>query len=306
MADIEYVPCNLCGSIDSLVRYPATVPYKEVPDDWSAYRCTSAGYGLHHTIVQCKQCGLVYTNPRWLGGKILNSYEAVEDPLYQEEREGRVLTFQRHLQPLQAITGPPNGRRLLDVGCYTGIFVEIAAAAGWDAWGVDPSSWAVDEARKAGLQIVEGTLASSGFPNQHFDVITMWDVIEHVSDPAAELREAHRLLCPGGILVVHTMDIDSLFARLMGHRWPWLMEMHLFFFSQRTLKQMVEKIGYQVIHSSPQGRYTRLGYLVTRVRAFSRPIAGLMGFLVQGLNLKGIAVPINLGDLFTLYARKEL
>ena len=51
------------------------------------------------------------------------------------------------------------------------------------------------------------------------------------------------------------------------------MEMHLFYFSQGTLRQMVEGIGYRVIHSAPQGRYTRLGYLVTRVRAFSRPAA---------------------------------
>ena len=80
--------------------------------------------------------------------------------------------------------------------------------------------------------------------------------------------------------------------------------MHLFYFSRRTLRQMVEKIGYQVIHSSPQGRYTRLGYLVTRVRAFSRPAAWLMERLVNLFHLNGVAIPINLGDLFTLYARK--
>ena len=304
MTEIEYIPCNLCGSTDCRERYPATIPYGEIPADWSAYRCTSAGYGLHHNIVQCRQCGFVYTNPRWLGDQILNSYEAVEDPLYQQEREGRVLTFQHHLRPLQAITGPPAGHRLLDVGCYTGIFVGIAAAAGWDAWGLDPSSWAVSEACRDGLQVMEGTLATACFPDEHFDVITMWDVIEHVGDPAAELRQAFRLLRPGATLVVHTMDIDSFFARAMGGRWPWLMEMHLFYFSRLTLRQMVEKIGYQVIHSSPQGRYTRLGYLVTRVRAFSRPAAWLMERLVNLFHLNGVAIPINLGDLITLYARK--
>ncbi len=304
MPEIECVPCYLCGSTDWRERYPATIPYEEAAADWSAYRCTSAGYGLHHTIVQCRQCGLVYTNPRWLGGEILHNYEVVEDDLYLQEREGRVLTFRHHLQPLQLVTGPPAGRRLLDVGCYTGVFVEIAADAGWDAWGVDPSSWAVGEARGAGLQVVEGTLASAGFPAEHFDVITMWDVIEHVSNPAFELREAHRLLRPGGTLVVHTMDIDSLFARTMGRRWPWLMEMHLYYFSQATLRQMVEQAGYQVISSAPQGRYTRMGYLVTRVRAFSRPVAWVMGRVVEAVHLQEVAVPINLGDLFTLYARK--
>ena len=305
MVDVEFVPCNLCGSTDCRVRFPATIPYGGVPSDWEAYRCTNAGYGLHHTIVECNRCGFVYTNPRWQDRQILGSYETVEDPLYLQEREGRVLTFQRHLKPLQARVGSAAGRRLLDVGCYTGIFVEIAAAAGWDAWGVDPSSWAVGEANKSGLQVVEGTLKTAGFPDEFFDVITMWDVIEHVGDPAAELRETFRLLKPGGSLVVHTMDIDSLFARLMGRRWPWLMEMHLFYFSQRTLFRMVEKVGYEVAHSSPQGRYTRLGYLVTRIRAFSRPIASITDLLVNGLGISGLAMPINLGDLFTLYARKR-
>jgi 2-polyprenyl-3-methyl-5-hydroxy-6-metoxy-1,4-benzoquinol methylase len=303
--EIEYVPCNLCGSADFRARYPATIPYGKMPADWSVYRCTNAGYGLHHTIVQCEQCGFVYTNPRWLGDQILHNYEAVEDPLYLQEREGRVLTFQHHLLPLQALTGPAGGRRLLDVGCYTGIFVEIAAAAGWDSWGIDPSSWAVSEAVRNGLQVVEGTLETAGFPDSHFDVVTLWDVIEHVSDPALELRQAHRLLRPGGLLVVHTMDIDSLVARLMGRRWPWLMEMHLYYFSQRTLREMVRRAGYQVIHSAAQGRYTRLAYLVTRIRAFSRPVAWGMQIAMKLLHLGGVAIPINLGDLFTLYARRS-
>ena len=303
MTDLEYIPCNLCGSTDCTVRFPATIPYGDIPKDWSAYRCTSAGYGMHHTIVQCNQCGFVFTNPRWLGSEVLHSYEAVEDPLYVQEREGRVLTFQRHLKPLHEITGPPTtGRRLLDVGCYTGVFVEIAQDAGWDAWGVDPSAWAVQEAHKSGLQVVEGTLATTGFPDAHFDVITLWDVIEHVEDPAAELRAAHRLLRPGGYLVVHTMDIDSLFARVMGSHWPWLMEMHLFYFSQRTLRQMVKKAGYTILRCEPQGRYTRLGYLVTRVRALSRPAGWALDKLVSALRLHTLAIPINLGDLVTLYA----
>lgn len=132
----------------------------------------------------------------------------------------------------------------------------------------------------------------------------MWDVIEHLGDPAGELAMANRLLRPGGTLVVHTMDIDSLFARVMKDRWPWLMEMHLFYFSRQTLCRMVESAGFHVIRSLPQGRFTRLGYLVTRVRAFSRPIAWLMGRLISILGLGSFAIPINLGDLVTLYPRK--
>jgi 2-polyprenyl-3-methyl-5-hydroxy-6-metoxy-1,4-benzoquinol methylase len=301
---MEHVCCNLCRAESSVVRYPSTVK-RAGSDDWRAFRCTHSGYGRHHTIVECQQCGLVYTDPRPDGHDIVETYQAVEDPLYVEEREGRVLTFEHHLEPLERLTGPPNGRRLLDVGCYTGIFVEIATRHGWEAWGVEPSCWAVEHAHAQGLHVVQGTLETTDLPEAHFDLVTMWDVIEHVTDPRGTLQQAHRLLKPDGLLVVHTIDIDSIFARLMGAHWPWLMEMHLYYFSRRTLRAMLEACGFQVLSDRPQGRYLRLGYLMSRVSALMPAIGRPTEWLVTKVGLRGLAVPVNLGDLFTAYARKE-
>jgi len=299
---MEYVTCNLCGRTETRLRFASTLPEEARPQNVEAFRCTSPGYGRHHTIVQCLHCGLVYTNPRFHGAEILDSYEAVEDVLYLEERDGRVLTFERHLRPLERLQAPPG--RLVDVGAYTGVFVEIAAQHGWEAYGLEPSRWAVEQARGRGVQMIEGTLATSGLAAASFDVVTMWDVIEHVADPQAEIREAHRLLKPGGMLVLHTMDIDSRFARLMGRRWPWLMEMHIYYFSRRTLGAMVEQAGFRVIRSEPQGRYLRLGYLATRVSGLSPLLGRALGGLFRVLRLDAMPIPINFGDLFTVYARK--
>ncbi len=300
---MEKVRCNLCGADDVAVLYPSTVTDGHT-SDWSAYACTHAGYGRHYTIARCQRCGLVYTNPRLDRQDIANTYEAVQDPLYLEEREGRVLTFEHHLKPLERITGPPNGRPLLDVGCYTGIFVEIAVRHGWDAWGLEPSHWAVEEARKRGLHVVQGTLDTADLPESFFDVITLWDVIEHLTDPRSALRHAYRLLKPDGLLVVHTIDIESLFARLMGAYWPWLMEMHIYYFSRRTLRAMLQDCGFRVLSDRPQGRYLRLGYLMNRVGALMPWVGRPAERLVTRLGLRGVAVPVNLGDLFTAYARK--
>ncbi|RLC62072.1 MAG: hypothetical protein DRI79_10265 [Chloroflexi bacterium] len=301
---MEYVRCNLCGADDTIVRYPCTIKRGE-SGDWRAFRCTHNGYGRHHTIVQCRRCGLVYTDPRPEGHDIIETYQAVEDPLYIEEREGRVLTFEHHLKPLERLTGSPNGRPLLDVGCYTGVFVEIAARHGWDAWGVEPSRWAVEQAQARGLHVVPGTLETADLPEAYFDVVTMWDVIEHLTDPRGALQQTYRLLKPGGLVVVHTIDIESLFARLMGARWPWLMEMHIYYFSRRTLRAMLEKCGFQVLSDRPQGRYLRLGYLANRVAALMPLVGRPAEWIVTRLGLRGLAVPVNLGDLFTAYARKE-
>jgi SAM-dependent methyltransferase len=152
--------------------------------------------------------------------------------------------------------------------------------------------------------VVQGTLDTADLPEAHFDVVTMWDVIEHLTDPRSALGQVHHLLKPGGLVVVHTIDIESLFARLMGPRWPWLMEMHVYYFSRHTLRTMLEQSGFEVISDKPQGRYLRLGYLANRVGALMPIVGRPVEWLVTKLGLRGVAVPIDLGDLFTAYARK--
>ncbi len=303
---LEYIPCNLCGSTDSVVLYPSTLPENESDHDVARYNCTCPGYGQHYTIVRCRQCGLVYTNPRRKADDILDDYEEVEDPLYLEEREGRVLTFRRNLRPLESLAPPTSGTRLLDVGCHIGVFVEIARERGWDAWGVEPSRWAAAQAQARGLHVTAGTLRQAAFPPASFDVVTMWDVIEHLADPRGEIAEVYRILKPGGLLSVHTINIESLFARLMGHRWPWLMEMHLFYFSPRTLRRMLEGIGFRVVSWTNQGRYLRLGYLISRLEAYTPVLSRSLNRAVHALGLQSLAVPVNFGDLFTMFARKPL
>ncbi len=297
------VRCNLCGKDDYFVRFPATLTQQNGMDV-NAYRCTSSRYGAHAQIVECRHCGYVYANPRWSSDELISAYEAVEDHAYAHEREGRELTFSRHLRRLEKHCGAGKGRRLLDVGAYIGVFVEVAQQAGWDACGVEPSAWAVAIAHRGGLPVVEGTLDSPILQGKMFDLITMWDVIEHVDDPQAELRKAFQLLKPGGWIAVHTMDIDSIMARLMGRRWPWLMAMHIHYFSQDTLGQMVEQAGYEIVWSGAQGRYLSMGYLASRVAGISPILGKATKGAINTLGLNGAQLPVNFGDLFTLYARR--
>ncbi len=299
----EDIACNLCGSRDAELLYPSSLT--SATPAASDFRCTSAAYGIHPPIVRCRVCGLVYANPRWDSSVVRESYSIVEDQTYVEEREGRVLTFSRNLQPFEALVAKNSGtRRLLDVGCHIGVMVELAQARGWEAWGVEPSTWAAEQARARGLRVVTGTLTDANLKEDYFDVVTMWDVIEHLTDPAAEVRQVHRVLQPGGVFAIHTIDIESWFARLMGNRWPWLMEMHLYYFSPRTLSKMLEHNGFKIISWNVQGRYLRLGYFITRIEPYSKLLYRLLDAVISRLNWRNIAIPINFGDLFTLYGYK--
>jgi SAM-dependent methyltransferase len=296
------VNCNLCGRDDYRVRFPTTTDNDALFVD--AFRCTHPGYGRHGRIVECRHCGLVYTNPRWPEAEVLGAYTAVEDETYVEERLGREITFRHHLRRMERIIGPAAGRSLLDVGAYIGVFVEAAGAAGWRARGVEPSEWAVAEAQRRGLDVQAGTLATADLCADSFDVVTLWDVIEHLADPAAELARARALLRPGGWLVVHTMDIDAPIARLMGRRWPWLMEMHLYYFSAGTLGRMLAETGYDVVWHGAQSRYLRLGYLASRVAGLHAGLGRAARWAINSLGLREAAVPVDFGDLRTFISRR--
>jgi len=272
-------------------------------------------YGEHFRIVQCKQCGLVYSSPRRKPADILDDYESVVDTRYLEERSARVATFSRNIRPLERLIGhKANGRagtqcdtnrhRLLDVGAHVGVFVEVAAGRGWDAAGLEPSRWAVEEGRRRGLTMHQGTLRDAELDAASYDAITMWDVVEHLIDPMADLVEADRLLKPGGALLVHTINIDSALARVMGKRWPWLVEMHNYFLSPATLGAMVEKAGLEVRSSHIQGRYLHLGYLLSRLSGFNTALGKWAEDTTKALGVEHWLVPVNTGDLFTMLATK--
>jgi 2-polyprenyl-3-methyl-5-hydroxy-6-metoxy-1,4-benzoquinol methylase len=229
----------------------------------------------------------------------------VVDPLYEQEREGRVLTFQRHLTAIEELIGDYRGKRLLDVGAYTGVFVELAREHGWDAYGIELSLWAAELCHQKGLNVKRGTLNDLCFSDNYFDVITSWDVIEHLNDPHTHLEDIHRILKPGGLLVIHTIDIDAPFARLMGARWPWLMEMHLVYFSRRTLALMLEDVGFDVIRAEAEGRYQKISYLISRLNAVSERLWHLTDWLSRLLRVDQLPVPIKLGDLVTTVSIKK-
>lgn len=300
----DTIPCNLCGANDARLLFPNTLADDLRSGSVERYRCTSSGYGRHHAIVRCNRCGLVYASPRGGDEAIRQSYEAVVDELYVQERRGRVLTFERNFRPLLALVSEPAHPRLLDVGCYAGVFLEIATRHGWDAWGLEPSLWAAEQARQRGLRVVTGTLASAGFAPASFDVVTLWDVIEHLTDPKSDLQRVNHLLRPGGIVCIHTIDIGSLMPRLLGPHWPWLMEMHLYYFSRRTLAALLQATGFQVIRQFCQGRYLLVDYLLEQLSAVNPRLSRLLRGTARRLGVADWPVSINLGDLFTTFARK--
>jgi SAM-dependent methyltransferase len=148
----------------------------------------------------------------------------------------------------------PSGGRLLDVGCAAGFFLAEARAF-YDVQGVELSAWSSAYAREhLSLPVFTGTLQQAALAPDQFDVVTLWDVIEHVADPVPLLAEAARVLRPGGRLVLTTGDWGSAYARARGAHWhlmepPW----HLTMFSRATMARAGRRAGLRVLHCASEG-----------------------------------------------------
>ena len=138
--------------------------------------------------------------------------------------------------------------RLLDVGCGPGRLLQELRGQGWDVYGVDFSSVAVSRAQSAGLNVKEGDLLTSGFENNFFDVVVFSHSLEHVYDPVATLREARRILRPGGRVLLYLPNAGSAEASLFGQWWvAWDPPRHLFHFDKHSSARLLEMAGFQVV-----------------------------------------------------------
>ena len=137
--------------------------------------------------------------------------------------------------------------------------------------------------------------------------MTIWDVIEHLPDPASDLRAICHALRPGGIVAISTMDVDALFPRLAGRRWPWYMQMHLVYFSRRTLSEMLRREGFQIadVRSHRRTRARLVPRLAPR-RVQPPGRTARSAALTRATRLDERLVGVNLGDIFTVVARKPL
>jgi 2-polyprenyl-3-methyl-5-hydroxy-6-metoxy-1,4-benzoquinol methylase len=210
-------------------------------------------------LAKCVECGLVYVaNPpdaerlKSLYSFSSGYHQALADPASEvtqsHRRQGR-----EYLEWLASV-GADRGR-LLDVGCSVGVFMAEARDHGFTVRGVEFSADTADVARSLyGLDVQTGTiddLTSDGV--EPFDIVTMWDVIEHLEDPLGALRIVHRLLRPGGVVAIRTPNIDGLFprrsyriGRAIRH-WPHAEPpAHLVQFSKATLSATLERAGFRV------------------------------------------------------------
>ncbi|MBN1311268.1 MAG: class I SAM-dependent methyltransferase [Anaerolineae bacterium] len=278
--------CNLCGSSQYHVLF----------------------YRQPYTRVRCDRCGLIWSleppsaaalaamyEEGYFTGDTYFDYIRNQDTI---ERNARI-----QLQRVHAYIKPPGV--VVDIGCAAGFFLNVCRQAGWQTKGLELSGYASAYAReRLGLDVFTGTLDETDYETGAVDLVTLWDVIEHVADPRETLTQAAGLLRTGGILALSTGDVRSIMSRLLGKWWRLITSDHLYYFSVPTIRHYLQIVGLETITIQYHGRFVSpqlAAHMLfnnyidvpARLRDWFIYIAGLLPDL-----------PLNLWDVMTVYARK--
>lgn len=272
-------------------------------------------------IVKCKNCGLVYVNPMPVDIDYDESYflspnaEKWGCNNYIREKNVRLIDLKNRLNRLNIIQ---SGARLLEIGCASGLFLELAAQRGFEGVGVEVSKFASAYARGKGLNVLTGRLRDQNFPTESFDVVVMWHVIEHLVDPAGELLEINRILRRGGYLFIECPNVASLNCRFVStvtrkFNAAFKLPEHIHYFSPDTLDRILRKTSFEVIHmetNNVRGGLETLRLFFTRKFVTTPQHKAIPGSkqnpflkIVRAL-ARNVARASNLGDNIEVIAKK--
>jgi 2-polyprenyl-3-methyl-5-hydroxy-6-metoxy-1,4-benzoquinol methylase len=212
------------------------------------------------SLVKCQACALIYVNPIFDEHhyqEIYRSqdYQTIVKNLGESSHTYRVERFgTERVQIMQQYHRSPSAPRYLDVGCSTGFVVEAAQNAGWEAFGIDLNPSAIEFGHARGLNLQNTSLEQCDFPAASFDIISLFDVLEHLPNPKEILSQAMHLLKPGGIVFLYVPNYDSASRILMGKDahfiWP---THHLNYYTPATISDLLARLGLAVEFLSTEG-----------------------------------------------------
>ena len=247
-----------------------------------------------HAIVECKRCGIAYVadpppierlqegyNEEYFQGKYERGYEN-----YLKEREERERVGRRRLKEIEGWVKPG---RLLDIGCAAGFFLSAARQRGWDVHGTEISEYCVRFAREElGIETVQCSPAEQmEYEPGSFDLITLWDCVEHLHSPKPVFEKAAEALRPGGVLTFSTGEWRSLGVKFAGKNWRLMTPpAHLFFFSHKFFRDYLSGLGLEVIDHTTNSRL-------------------IPGSLWRTKRIKKLTRRFKLGDVMVLALRKR-
>jgi SAM-dependent methyltransferase len=241
---LEHVSCNLCNGrgVDGLFNIP----------DLMLDNVENVA-----SFVKCRNCGLVYQNPRPAIDQMGFYYPREYTPFNFQQELSRGSQIQRSIiqygfdRRRRIVLHYKKTGKLLDVGCATGEFLNSMSKSGrWQLLGIEIDQAAADIARRNyQLEILNGTVFSETLPSNYYDVVTLWEVLEHIHNPLEILKRINNLITPDGYLIIRLPNLSSFDAACFGKYWAgYDSPRHLYIFDPGTIQKMMEKAGFHIVN----------------------------------------------------------
>lgn len=277
-------PCAACGGADAHPFHPGLL------------RCARCAHAWADLELAPEQLAALY-GPGYFHGEEYRDYPADRDALQR--------SFRRRLAELGPFLDPARHRRLLEVGCAYGFFLDLARDRFESVAGIDVSAEAVRYAREAlDLDAVQGDVLAHDFGGRSFDVVCLWDTIEHLARPDLAVARIHDLTAPGALIALTTGDIGSPLARLRGRRWRLIHPpTHLHYFTRGSLRRLLERSGFEVADDRTcgfdRGVLSAVHGLLRRGPRAARALA-----ILERLGLGRLSFYLDVGDIRWVVARR--
>ncbi len=230
-------------------------------------------------VLKCNKCKIMFQKRNTINNSSSDIYgiDYFQGRIYNNYFNEEIERKRRFEKKIKLISGylPRNGR-VLDVGCAAGFFLTVMKKFGYETYGLDISSAACKFAMDSyALDIFKGDILKAEYRDNFFDVITLWDVLEHLSDPELVLSEIFRIMKSRGLMVIETLNIDSWNFKLLKSRWPlYSPDYHLFYYNTKFLIMLLNKTGFNVIKIFPVQTYISLRKKIRTIRYFDKPLLG--------------------------------
>lgn len=289
--------CPVCGTEGNAAElYPANFDMRAFnPAVFSARRAPDR---IHYRLVKCNTCALVRSDPVADTETLakLYSQSALE---YSSEIPNLKFTYGRCLA--HAAKRGSRKDALLEIGCGSGFFLEEALAQGYSlVRGVEPSVSAVEKAGPAVRSFISAGVMRPGlFDKEQFDIVCMFQLLDHIPEPGLLLDECRRILRPGGLVLILNHNIDAVSARLLGSRSPIVDIEHTFLYGMRTLPRIVESRGFEVKETGAVFNRCSLNYLSRMLPLPALPAAAML-WILRYTGLGGRALRLPLGNMYLI------
>lgn len=283
-----YINCPLCNKSNYKILFNEI---KNIDDPKKLY---SAANGLqgYQTIVKCKECEFIYENPRYPETIILEGYKNANNEGHDSQFDSRVNSFYKALVKNKKFLPNKNKTKILDIGTASGAFLVASNKFGYDSYGIEPSLSLTELSKSRGLNVINCTIndLKRVFGSQKFDLITLWDVLEHVVNPKETLLELNSFLNEDGKILINYPEIDSIFFKIFKDKYWWIISVHLHHFTEATLKKMISRCGYKFVSCKKYFQKLELGYLLKMAVHYKLPFSNIIEKYLPH-SLKKINIP---------------